>query len=292
MSACLIQGKSDIHHPHVQPSCHLGCGNLDPKVTTHHKQWQSHWTKTPCLWDQWLSRVIHLQCRLLTQSDIYSLANWDLRVCSRNSWDTVSLPIQVPTSFLPSLLSHQKIHTHANIIFSPFDVYFNHSLQFTMLVWESVFSLLAISKKADLWRHNCKLTFSIQLLSAQLILLQGLSFFGGWAYLLFWFCLLLWLCLIFWYPFQLWFSFLHAQQQKKQFGFLVFFTFIDRVAYDRIFFLKVPFRSLLTLIVIFRALKDKRRVLVLRKGNNILVGRETSWKGIWADEGFWQARAV
>ena len=27
-----------------------------------------------------------------------------------------------------------------------------------MLVWESVFSWLAISKKADLWRHNCKLS--------------------------------------------------------------------------------------------------------------------------------------
>ena len=25
MSACLIQGKSDIHHPHVNPSSHLGC---------------------------------------------------------------------------------------------------------------------------------------------------------------------------------------------------------------------------------------------------------------------------
>ena len=49
-----------------------------------------------------------------------------------------------------------EIHTHTNIIFSPFDVYFNRSHQFTMLVWESVFSWLAISKKADLWRHNSK----------------------------------------------------------------------------------------------------------------------------------------
>ena len=62
------------------------------------------------------------------------------------------------TSFLPSLPSHQKIHTYTNIIFLPFDVYFNHSLQFTMLVWETVFSWLAISKKADLWRHNSKLS--------------------------------------------------------------------------------------------------------------------------------------
>ena len=37
------------------------------------------------------------------------------------------------------------------------------------------------------------------------------------------------------------------------------------MSYDRIFFLKVPFRGLLTLKVIFRALKDKIRVLILRK---------------------------
>ena len=80
----------------------------------------------------------------------------DLRVCSLISQDPTSLPTQVPTSFLPSSPSHQKIHTHTNIIFSPFDVYFNRSHQFTMLVWESVFSWLAISKKADLWRHNSK----------------------------------------------------------------------------------------------------------------------------------------
>ena len=80
----------------------------------------------------------------------------ELRVSSLSSWDPTSLPTQVPTSLLPSLPSHQKIHTHTNIIFSPFDVYFNRSHQFTMLVWESVFSWLAISKKADLWRHNSK----------------------------------------------------------------------------------------------------------------------------------------
>ena len=80
----------------------------------------------------------------------------DLRVCSLSSWDPTSLPTQVPTSLLPSLPSHQKIHTHTNIIFSPFDVYFNCSHQFSMLVWKSVFSWLAISKKADLCRHNSK----------------------------------------------------------------------------------------------------------------------------------------
>ena len=80
----------------------------------------------------------------------------DLRVCSLSSWDLISLPNQVPTSYLPSLPSHQKIHTHTNIIFLPFDVYFNRSHQFPMLVWESVFSGLAIYKKADVWRHNSK----------------------------------------------------------------------------------------------------------------------------------------
>ena len=68
ISACLTQGKYDIHHPHVKPSSHLGSGNLDPNVTPHPKQWQEHRTTTPCCWDQLLSRVIHLQCRLLTQS--------------------------------------------------------------------------------------------------------------------------------------------------------------------------------------------------------------------------------
>ena len=82
----------------------------------------------------------------------------DLRICSLSSWDPTSLPTQVPTSLLPSLFFHQKTHTHTNIIFSPFDVYFTHSHQFTMLVWEWVFSWLAISKKADLWRHNSKLS--------------------------------------------------------------------------------------------------------------------------------------
>ena len=35
----------------------------------------------------------------------------DPRVCSLSSWDPTSLPTQVPTSFLPSLPSHQKIHS-------------------------------------------------------------------------------------------------------------------------------------------------------------------------------------
>ena len=88
------------------------------------------------------------------------------------------------------------------------------------------------------------------------------------------------------YSFQLWFSLLLAEKQKKQFVFIVSFTFFDWVAYNWIFYPKVPFIGLLTLMVIFHALKDKRRVLVLRKRYNIWVGREMLWKRMWADEGF------
>ena len=38
------------------------------------------------------------------------------------------------------------------------------------------------------------------------------------------------------------------------------------MSYDRIFCLNVPFIGLLTVMVIFRALKDKIRVLILKKG--------------------------
>ena len=82
----------------------------------------------------------------------------DLSVCSLISRDPTSLSTQVTTSLLPSLLSHQKIHTHTNIIFSPFDIYFNHSHQFTVLLYESFFSWLAISRKADCCRHNSELS--------------------------------------------------------------------------------------------------------------------------------------
>ena len=82
----------------------------------------------------------------------------DLSVCSLISWDPTSLSTQVTTSLLPSLPSHQKIHTHTNIIFSPFDIYFNRSHQFTVLLYESFFSWLAISRKADCCRHNSELS--------------------------------------------------------------------------------------------------------------------------------------
>ena len=218
----------------------------------------------------------------------------DLRVCSLSSWDPTSLPTQVPTSLLPSLPSHQKIHTHTNIIFSPFDVYFNRSHQFTMLVWESVFSWLAISKKADLWRHNSKLSdifYSVTgfpgCTSPGSLILRRLSLSS-----------LLILPPSMTLPhisvlFLLWFSFLHAQEQGKHFGFLVFFTFFNWVAYDRIFFFKVLCRGLLNLMVIFRACKGKGRLLVLRKEHKNWIGREILWK---RDVGWWgllcQARAV
>jgi len=166
-------------------------------------------------------------------------------------------------------------------------VYFTCSHKFTMLVWESVVSWLAISKTADLWRHNSKLSDLFYSVTGCPACTSPGSLLLGWLSLSSPLFLPPSLTLPhIWYPFRLWFSFLRAQEQKKQFGFLVFFTFLDWVAYDQIFFLKVPFRGLLNLLVIFCALKDKRRVLVLRKGYNIWVGREISWKGMWADEGF------
>ena len=217
----------------------------------------------------------------------------DLRVCSLSSWDPHPSPFRCPLlCFLLSLPIRKFTHTQIS------------SFHHMMCILIAAISLLCQceSQSFPTWPFlreqtsgdtilNC-LAFSIRLLAAQLVLLQGQSFQGGWAYLLFWFCLLLWLCLIYWYAFRLWFSFLQAQEQKKQFGFLVLFTFFDWVSYDRIFCLKVPFIGLLSVMVIFRALKYKRRVFELRKGYNIWVGREISWKGMWADEGFWQARAV
>jgi len=182
----------------------------------------------------------------------------DLRVCSLSSWDPTSLPTQVPTSLLPSLPAHQKIHTHTHIISSSFDVYFihththiisssfdvyfNHSHQFTMLVWESVFSWLDISKKADLWRQNSKLSDLFYSVTGCPACTSPRSLILGWlslpSLLILPASLTLPHILV---PFRLWFSLLRAQEQKKQFGFLVVFTFFDCMAYDRIFFLKDPF---------------------------------------------------
>ena len=182
----------------------------------------------------------------------------DLRVCSLSSWDPTSLPTQVPTSLLPSPLSHQKTHTHTNIIFSPFDVYFTHSHQFTMLVWESVFSWLAISKIADLWRHIFKLSDLFYSVTGFPACTSPGSLILGWLSLSSLLIMPHFLTLPhILYSFQLWFSFVLAEEQKKQFVFIVSFTFFDWVAYDRIFFLNVPFRDLLTLMVIFHAWKTR-----------------------------------
>ena len=154
----------------------------------------------------------------------------DLRVCSLSSWHPAYLPTQVPTSLLPSLPSHQKIHTQTNIIFSPFDVYFNRIHQFNMVVWESVFSWLAISKKADLWRQNSKLSYLFYSFIGCPACTSPGSLILGWLSLPSLLILPPSLTLPhLWYTFWLWFSFLRAEEQRKHFGFLVFFTFFDWV---------------------------------------------------------------
>ena len=129
---------------------------------------------------------------------------------------------------------------------------------------------MAISKKADLWRHNSKLSDLFYSLpgcpdhsSPEYLILGWL---GLPSLLILPRSLTLPHILV---PFSFDAVSYVQRNRKKQFGFLVSFRFFERVAYDRIFFLEVSFRSLLTLMVIFHALKDERRVLVLRKGYNI-----------------------
>ena len=113
ISACLNQGKYGIHHPLVKPSSHLGSGNLDPNVTPHPKQWQEHRTSTPCRWDQLLSRIIHIQCRLLTQSR--PLLSGYLGTCASvpSALGTPQYsPLRCPhLFFLPSLSIRKFTHT-------------------------------------------------------------------------------------------------------------------------------------------------------------------------------------
>ena len=157
----------------------------------------------------------------------------DLRVCSPISWEPTSLPTQVPTSlFFPSLPS-ENWHTHKYHLFT--DLYFNCSHQFTMLVWESVFSWLSFSKKADLWGHNSKLSdvfYSVTgcpgctspgslilgwlSLSSSLILPPSLTPPHSLV------------------PISALIQFLTCTGTEKNFGFLVFFTFFDWVTYDQI----------------------------------------------------------
>ena len=104
----------------------------------------------------------------------------DLSVCSLISWDPTSLSTQVTTSLLPSLPSHQKIHTHTHIIFSPFDVYLIAAISLLCCCMSHSFpgwQFLGKQTAADTIL-NC-LTFSIHLLASRVILLQGLSFWGG-----------------------------------------------------------------------------------------------------------------
>ena len=75
-------------------------------------------------------------------------------------------------------------------------------------------------------------------------------------------------------PFLALIQFLTYRGTEKTVWFSCFLYLLRLTAYDPIFCLEVTFRCLLNLMVIFRALKDKRRVLVLRKGYNISVGRE------------------
>ena len=217
------------------------------------------------------------------------LLTGDLRVCSLSSWDPTSLPTQVPTPLLPSLPCHQKIHTHTHthIIFSPFDVYFNLSHQFTMLVWESVFSWLSISKKADLWRRNSKLSDSFYSVTGCPGCTSPGSLILGWLSLPSLFILppsltLPHILVAFLAVIQI----LTCTRTEKTVWFSCFLHHLRMSGIWLEFLAQGSFRGLLTLMVIFHALKDKRRVLVLRKGYNIWVGREISWKGRWPDEDF------
>ena len=191
-----------------------------------------------------------------TPNPIHTSTLWltgDLRVCSPTSRDPISLPPPVPTSLFPSLPSENS-HTHKYHLFTIWCFfYLQPSVNYVRV---RVFSWLAVANNADLWRLNC-LTFAIHLLAAHVALLQGL-FSGGWAYFLFGFCLLPWLRLTFWYLLRLWFDFLRPQREAKWFAFLVFFSLVNWVAHDRIFFLKAPCRGLLTLMVIFRAWKTRQ----------------------------------
>ena len=111
ISACLSQGKYDIHHPHVKPSSHLGSSNLDPYVIPHPQ------TKavTPHHYSLPLRSIVKqgYKSSVQTPDPVQTSTLWltgDLRVCSLSFWDPTSLPTQVPNSSLPSLPSHQKIH--------------------------------------------------------------------------------------------------------------------------------------------------------------------------------------
>ena len=136
ISACLSQGKYDIHHPHVKPSSHLGSSNLDPYVIPHPQ------TKavTPHHYSLPLRSIVKqgYKSSVQTPDPVQTSTLWltgDLRVCSLSFWDPTSLPTQVPNSSLPSLPSHQKIHTHTHTQISSF-----HHLMFILIAAISLLS--------------------------------------------------------------------------------------------------------------------------------------------------------
>ena len=150
-----------------------------------------------------------------------------------------------------------------------------------------VFSCFAISKKADLWRHNSKCLTFYSVTGCPACTSPG-SLILGWLSLPS--LLILPPSLILPHilaPFSALIQFLKCTwTEKNSLDFL--FSSSSSTEWHMIGFLSQgSFWGLLTLMVIFRALKDKRRVLVLRKGYNIWVGREILWKGMSADEGFY-----
>ena len=113
ISACLTQGKYDIHHFHVKPSFHLGSGNLDPNVSLHPKKLAVtlHHYSLPL-------RSVVKQCYSpsgQTSDPFVKSTLWltgDLRVCSLSSWEPTSLPTRYPPIFfLPSLPIRKFTHT-------------------------------------------------------------------------------------------------------------------------------------------------------------------------------------
>ena len=152
-------------------------------------------------------------------------------------------------------------------------------------MWESVFSWLDISKKADLWSNNstlsdlfysvtgcpgCTSPGSLILgrlnLSSLLILPPSMT--------------LPHISVTFFALIQ----FLTCTGKGKTLWLSCFLHLLQLSAYDQIFIFSVPCRGLLNLMVVFCACKGKGRLLTLRKEHKNWVGREISWK---RDVGWW-----
>ena len=150
-----------------------------------------------------------------------------------------------------------------------------------------VFSWLAISKKADIWRHNSKCLTFYSVTGCPACTSPG-SLILGWLSLPS--LLILPPSLILPHilaQFSVLIQFLKCTWTEKKTVWISCFLHLLRLSgiwSDSLS--QGSFWGLLTLMVIFHALKDKRRVLDLMKGYNIWVWREISWKGTEADEGF------